>query len=66
MNKSCPFCGEQSGEQNHTEECYFHLLGLRGISQLELDEAWNKRVQNKSHNALNNYQTNDACLFLGM
>lgn len=47
MHKPCPFCSYQQikYQDNHSEECYFHIRELLSISQFEVDEAWNKRVE---------------------
>jgi hypothetical protein len=46
--KVCPFCSgklDDSKDINHAETCYFNLLGMRGISQAELNSAWNIRAE---------------------
>lgn len=46
--KVCPFCSgkiNDSKDIDHAETCYFSLLGMRGISQAELNSAWNIRAE---------------------
>lgn len=46
--KVCPFCSGKTNDLKniiHAETCYFSLLGMRGISQAELDAAWNTRTE---------------------
>lgn len=45
---NCPFCGKPplEGEflAGHDDGCLFDLMGRRGISEAELDAAWNTRL----------------------
>lgn len=45
---NCPFCGQPPLERGflagHDEGCLFDLMARRGISQAELDAAWNTRL----------------------
>lgn len=46
--KPCPFCGVSELPDGltigHSEGCFFDLLERRGVSQEELNTAWNSRI----------------------
>jgi len=46
--KPCPFCGLRDFADGlttgHEAGCFFDLLETRGVSQEELNTAWNSRV----------------------